>query len=55
MYASTNDLKKDIITPFHQWRMQSGNMIVGEDGSITLDFKTYNGTSVKTTYGIVAE
>ena len=48
-YAVSADLKNGIVTPIHMWRMNSGEMTINEDGNITLDFITYNGTSVSAT------
>ena len=31
------------------WRMSSGEMTIGADGNISLNFTTYNGTSVTAT------
>jgi hypothetical protein len=49
VYAVSADLKNGIVTPMHQWRMDSGNMVVDEQGNISLEFTTYNGTSVTAT------
>lgn len=45
-YAVSADLKNGIVTPIHMWRMSSGEMWVDEAGNISLNFTTYNGTSV---------
>lgn len=55
VYAIASDLAKGDINIAHQWRMASGTMNVAENGNITFDFKTYNGTEVTSTYTIVAE
>ena len=49
LYAVSTDLKNGIVTPIHHWRMSSGEMVVDEDGHISLNFTTYNGTSVTAT------
>jgi hypothetical protein len=49
LYAVSADLKNGIVTPIHMWRMSSGEMRVDADGSILLNFTTYNGTSVTAT------
>ena len=49
LYAVSADLKNGIVTPIHQWRMSQGEMRVDADGSILLNFTTYNGTSVTAT------
>ena len=49
LYAVSADLKTGIVTPIHQWRMSSGEMTVGADGNISLNFTTYNGTNVTAT------
>ena len=48
-YAVSADLKNGIVTPIHMWRMSSGEMVLDEAGSISLNFTTYNGTSVTAT------
>ena len=48
-YAVSDDLKNGIVTPIHMWRMSSGEMILDSDGTISLNFTTYNGTSVTAT------
>jgi hypothetical protein len=45
-YAVSADLKNGIVTPIHMWRMNSGEMTIDADGNISLNFTTYNGTSV---------
>ena len=49
LYAVSTDLQNGIVTPIHHWRMSSGEMVVDEDGNISLNFTTYNGTSVTAT------
>ena len=46
LYAVSTNLQNGIVTPIHHWRMSSGEMVVDEDGNISLNFTTYNGTSV---------
>ena len=48
-YAVSADLKNGIVTPIHMWRMNSGEMIIDEVGNISLNFTTYNGTTVTAT------
>ena len=48
-YAVSADLKDGIVTPIHMWRMSSGEMTIDADGNISLNFVTYNGTSVTAT------
>jgi hypothetical protein len=48
-YAVSADLKNGIVTPIHMWRMNSGEMIIDEVGKISLNFTTYNGTTVTAT------
>jgi hypothetical protein len=45
-YAVSADLKNGIVTPIHMWRMSSGEMTIDANGKISLNFTTYNGTSV---------
>jgi hypothetical protein len=45
-YAVSEDLKNGIVTPIHMWRMSSGEMTIDEVGNISLNFTTYNGTTV---------
>ena len=49
LYAVSIDLQNGIVTPIHHWRMSSGEMVVDEDGNISLNFTTYNGTRVTAT------
>jgi hypothetical protein len=49
VYALSADLKNGIVSPIHMWRMSSGEMAVDADGNISLNFTTYNGTSVTAT------
>ena len=49
VYAVSADLKNGIVTPIHQWRMTSGNMVVDEQGNISLELTTYNGTNITAT------
>ena len=48
-YAVSADLKNGIVTPIHMWRMSSGEMTIDEAGNISLNFTTYNGTTVTAT------
>jgi hypothetical protein len=48
-YAVSADLKNGIVTPIHMWRMSSGEMTIDDAGNISLNFTTYNGTSVTAT------
>ena len=48
-YAVSADLKNGIVTPIHMWRMSSGEMKIDEVGNISLNFTTYNGTTVTAT------
>jgi hypothetical protein len=48
-YAVSDDLKNGIVTPIHMWRMNSGEMTIDEEGNISLNFITYNGTTVTAT------
>ena len=49
VYALSSDLQQDIITPIHTWRMNTGEMILDEEGNISLLFTTNNGTTVTAT------
>ena len=49
LYAVSADLKNGIVTPIHMWRMSSGEMVLDEAGNISLNFTTYNGTTVTAT------
>ena len=49
VYSLSSDLKEGIITPIHMWRMNSGEMIIDQDGNISLVFTIYNGTTVSAT------
>ncbi len=48
-YAVSEDLKNGIVTPIHMWRMSSGEMTIDDLGNISLNFTTYNGTTVTAT------
>ena len=49
VYALSSDLKNGMVTPVHMWRMSSGEMVVDKKGNISLQFTTYNGTTVTAT------
>ena len=49
LYAVSADFKNGIVTPIHGWRMNSGEMTLDTNGNISLNFTTYNGTSVTAT------
>ena len=49
LYAVSADLKNGVVTPIHQWRMNAGNMVLDEAGNISINFTTYNGTTVAAT------
>ncbi|MEE0921465.1 MAG: Omp28-related outer membrane protein [Paludibacteraceae bacterium] len=49
LYAVSADLKNGIVTPIHGWRMNAGNMVLDEAGNISINFTTYNGTTVTAT------
>ena len=49
VYALSTDLKKGIVTPIHMWRMSKGEMVLDENGNVSLTFTTYNGTTVTAT------
>ena len=49
LYAVSADLKNGVVTPIHQWRMNAGSMVLNEAGNISIEFTTYNGTTVTAT------
>lgn len=49
VYALSSDLKKGMVTPIHMWRMSKGEMVLDENGNVSLTFTTYNGTTVTAT------
>ena len=49
VYALSSELKNGNIVPVHQWRMNTGEMTLNQEGNISLDFTTYNETSVTAT------
>ena len=49
LYAVSADLKNGVVTPIHQWRMNTGSMVLDETGNIAIEFTTYNGTTVTAT------
>ena len=49
VYALSEDLQSGNIVPIHTWRMNTGEMILDEEGNISLLFTTNNGTSVTAT------
>lgn len=50
MFVPLQELNRGNISPDSQWRINSGEMVVAADGTITFHFITYNNTSVKTSY-----
>jgi hypothetical protein len=50
LYAVSEYLANGQLAPAHIWRMNEGEMVVDEAGNITFNFKTYNGTSVTSSY-----
>lgn len=50
VYAVNQYLVQGIIAAAHIWRMRSGEMVVDQQGAITLNFKTCSGGTVKATY-----
>ena len=50
LYAVSEYLANGQLAPAHIWRMNEGEMVVDEVGNITFNFKTYNGTSVTSSY-----
>ena len=50
MYALSEYLNNGQLAPAHIWRMNEGEMVVDEAGNITLNFTTYNGTEVTSSY-----
>ena len=49
LYALSSDLKNGRVTPIHTWRINTGQMVLKQDGNIALNFTTYNGTTVTAT------
>ena len=50
LYAVSEYLANGQLAPAHIWRMNEGEMVVDEAGNISFNFKTYNGTSVTSSY-----
>ena len=50
IYAISEYLASGQIAPAHVWRMLGGEMVVDEQGNITLNIKTCSGTTVTGTY-----
>ena len=50
LYAVSEYLDNGQLAPAHIWRMNEGEMVVDEAGNISFNFKTYNGTSVTSSY-----
>ena len=50
LYAVSEYLANGQLAPAHIWRMNEGEMVVDEAGNITLNFTTYNGTEVTSSY-----
>ena len=50
LYAVSEYLANGQLAPAHIWRMNEGEMVVDEAGNITLNFTTYNGTKVTSSY-----
>lgn len=49
VYALSEDLQNGNIVPIHTWRMNTGEMLLDEEGNISLLFTTNNGTTVTAT------
>ena len=49
VYALSEDLQSGKIVPIHTWRMNTGEMLLDEEGNISLLFTTNNGTTVTAT------
>lgn len=49
VYALSEDLQSGNIVPIHTWRMNTGEMLLDEEGNISLLFTTNNGTTVTAT------
>ena len=49
LYALSEDLQNGNIVPIHTWRMNTGEMLLDEEGNISLLFTTNNGTTVTAT------
>ena len=50
VYAVSSYLANGQVAPAHIWRMMGGEMVVDEQGNITLKFNTCSGTSVTSAY-----
>lgn len=50
IYAHSKDLSNGQIASTHIWRMLGGEMVVDEQGNISLNIKTCSGTTVNGTY-----
>ena len=50
LYAVSEYLANGQLASAHIWRMNEGEMVVDEAGNISFNFKTYNGTSVTSSY-----
>ena len=50
LYAVSEYWANGQLAPAHIWRMNEGEMVVDEAGNISFNFKTYNGTSVTSSY-----
>ena len=50
LYAVSEYLANGQLAPAHIWRMNEGEMVVDEAGNISFNFRTYNGTSVTSSY-----
>jgi len=50
VYAISKDLVAGRINVAHMWRMNTGELVVDDNGNITLTFKTYGGSNVNASY-----
>lgn len=50
VYAVNQYLAQGIIAAAHIWRMRSGEMVVDQQGAITLEFKTCSGATIVANY-----
>lgn len=54
-YALSKELLAGTLIPAHMWRINTGDMVVEENGNIVLTFETYGGTIVTGKYQVVTE
>ena len=54
-YVLSKELMDGTLVPAHMWRINTGDMVVEENGNIVLIFETYSGATVTGKYQVATE